>query len=96
MKNVDLEIYITNLINFFENNPNDLMSLIGDLQKQEFYEKLRERSEKNYSNGDDFILTRNQIVEIVVELKIPEIKKEKKSEIDRIIQKTKFGEIFLN
>jgi hypothetical protein len=96
MKNVDLEIYITNLINFFENNPNDLMSLIGDLQKQEFYEKLRERSEKNYSNGDDFILTRNQIVEIVVELKIPQIEKEKKSEIDRIIQKTKFGEIFLN
>jgi hypothetical protein len=96
MKNVDIEIYISNLISFFENNPNDLISLIGDVQKQEFYEKLREKSEKNFSEGNDFVLTRNQIVEIVVELKIPQIKNEKKSEMDRIIQKTKFGEIILN
>ena len=33
MKNVDIEIYISNLINFFEKNPNDLLVLIGDLQK---------------------------------------------------------------
>ena len=25
MKNVDVEVYLTNLINFFEKNPNDLM-----------------------------------------------------------------------
>ena len=72
------------------------MSLIGDLQKQDFYDKLREKSEKNFSKGVDFILTRNQIVDIVLELKIPQIKNDKKTEINKIVQKTKFGEIILN
>ena len=46
MKNVDIEIYISNLINFFEKNPNDLLVLIGDLQKDEFYVKLKKRANK--------------------------------------------------
>lgn len=96
MKNVDLEIYITQLINFFENNPNDLLDLIGSLQKDEFYKKLRERCEKNIEEGIDLILTREQIVNIVVELKIPDIKEKKYKNLNKIIQKTKFGDIILN
>ena len=42
MKNIDCEIYIKQLISFFESNPGDLMQLIGDVQKEEFYSKLRE------------------------------------------------------
>jgi hypothetical protein len=93
MKNIDIEIYITNLISFFENNPNDLISLIGDLQKDEFYKKLREQSEKNLEEGKDIILSKEQIVNIVVELKIPDMKY---NNLDKIIQKTKFGDIILN
>jgi hypothetical protein len=93
MKNIDIEIYISNLISFFENNPNDLISLIGDLQKNEFYEKLKQQSEKNFDEGKDIILSREQIVNIVVELKIPDIKNKN---IDKIIHKTKFGDIILN
>jgi hypothetical protein len=74
MKNVDLEIYISQLVSFFENNPNDLLELIGSLQKDEFYQKLKERCEKNIEEGIDLVLTREQIVNIVVELKIPDIK----------------------
>jgi hypothetical protein len=96
MKNVDLEIYITQLINFFENNPNDLLDLIGSLQKDEFYKKLRERCKKNIEEGIDLILTREQIVNIVVELKIPDIKEKKYQNLNKIIQKTKFGDIILN
>lgn len=96
MKNVDLEIYISQLINFFENNPNDLIDLIGTLQKDEFYKKLRERCEKNIKDGVDLILTREQIVNIVVELKIPDIKQQKHQNLEKIIQKTKFGDIILN
>lgn len=96
MKNVDLEIYITQLINFFENNPNDLLDLIGSLQKDEFYKKLRERCEKNIEEGIDLILTREQIVNIVVELKMPDIKEKKHQNLNKIIQKTKFGDIILN
>jgi hypothetical protein len=96
MKNVDLEIYISQLINFFENNPNDLLELIGSLQKDEFYQKLKERCKKNIEEGIDLVLTREQIVNIVVELKIPDIKEQKHQNLDKIIQKTKFGNIILN
>lgn len=96
MKNIDVEIYITNLISFFENNPNDLIDLIGSLQKDEFYQKLRNRSETNYDEGKDFVLTRDQIIEIVLELKVPEIVSKEKIDISKIIQKTSFGDIILN
>jgi hypothetical protein len=96
MKNVDLEIYISQLISFFENNPNDLMDLIGSLQKDDFYKKIRERCEKNVEEGNDMVLTKDQIVNIVIDLKIPVIKKEKRNYLENIIQKTTFGDIILN
>ena len=96
MKNIDVEIYISNLISFFENNPNDLIDLIGSLQKDEFYQKLRQRSELNFDEGKDFIWSREQIINIVLELKVPEIISDKKIDLDKIIQKTKFGDIILN
>jgi hypothetical protein len=101
MGNVDVEIYVSQLISFFENNPNDLIDLIGDLQKDEFYVKLREKCEENYNNGEDIVLTKNQIVEIVLELKFTEVPVKKVKvdmiiEIDKIFEKTKFGLIGLN
>jgi hypothetical protein len=96
MKNVDLEIYISQLISFFENNPNDLLDLIGSLQKDDFYKKIRERCEKNVEEGNDMVLTKDQIVNIVIDLKIPVIKKEKRNYLENIIQKTTFGDIILN
>ncbi len=98
MGNVDCEIYIRQLITFFENNPNDLMDLIGEVQKQEFYDKLREQCEKNSQKGDDYIITRQQMVSIVIELKIPELidTEESIEKIQGFIQKTKWGDIILN
>jgi hypothetical protein len=98
MKNIDCEIYIKQLISFFENNPGDLMELIGDIQKEEFYSKLREKSEKNVDDGLDHILSRQQMIDIVLELKIPELfeKPNPKSVIEGYVQKTKWGKIILN
>lgn len=98
MKNIDCEIYIKQVISFFENNPNDLIELIGEIQKDEFYQKLRERSEKNLQENQDFVLTRQQMIDIVIELKIPELsqKLNPQQEIEGIVQKTKWGEIILN
>ena len=98
MKNIDCEIYIKQLISFFENNPSDLMELIGDIQKEEFYSKLREKSEKNVDDGLDHILSRQQMIDIVLELKIPELfeKPNPKSVIEGYVQKTKWGKIILN
>lgn len=98
MGNVDCEVYLRQLITFFENNPNDLMGLIGSLQKEEFFDKLREQCEKNSQESDDHIITRQQMVDIVIQLKMPELVENEES-IERIqtfVQKTKWGDIILN
>jgi hypothetical protein len=93
MGNIDCEIYISQLVTFFENNPNDLMTLIGDVQKKQFFDKLREQCEKNSKNGGDHIISRDQMIEIVLSLKIPEITEES---VESYIQITKWGDINLN
>jgi len=98
MKNIDCEIYIKQLISFFENNPGDLMQLIGNVQKEDFYLKLREKSEKNVDDGLDHVLSRQQMIDIVLELKIPELFEEPnpKAVVEGYVQKTKWGKIILN
>ena len=97
MKNVDCEIYVSQLVSFFEKNPNDLMNLIGDLQKEDFYNKLKEQCYKNAKETDDHIISKQQMIDIIIDLKIPELnQKDSKSVIDGLVQKTKWGEINLN
>ena len=37
MKYIEVDIYMNQLVSFFEKNPNDLISLIGELQKDDFF-----------------------------------------------------------
>lgn len=98
MKNIDCEVYVSQLITFFDKNPNDLMLLIGDLQKEDFYKKLKEQCYKNAEESDDHIITKQQMIDIIIELKIPQLSKELNVEnvIEGVVQKTKWGEIILN
>ena len=66
-------------------------------------EELREESVKEQvkgqaatEEGKEIVLSKDQIVSVVVELKIPEITKQKKKYLDKVIQKTTFGDIILN
>jgi hypothetical protein len=98
MMSVDIEIYISQLKTFFENNPGDFMDLVGEEQKEEFFQKMKEKSIENYEKGEDFILTKQQIIDVVVDLKAPELNQKLKyaSKVEGFIQKTKFGDIILN
>jgi hypothetical protein len=98
MMSVDIEIYISQLKTFFENNPGDFMDLVGEEQKEEFFQKMKEKSIENYEKGEDFILTKQQIIDVVVDLKEPELNQKLKyaSKVEGFIQKTKFGDIILN
>ena len=78
MKNVDIDIYMNQFINFFENNPNDLIDLIGDSLKETFYDKVRMRCVENLNNGEDVSLTNKQMMEIVLELRHEETIDEEK------------------
>jgi hypothetical protein len=72
------------------------MDLIGELQKDEFYLKLRQQCEKNVEEGKDITLTKEQMINIVVDLKILDIVDKQEVAVNNVVQKTKFGEIFLN
>jgi hypothetical protein len=96
MSNVDVDIYVNQLITFFDKNPNDLIDLIGNLLKESFYEKVREQCVKNSEIGDEVSLTQKQIIDIVVELKKVKLIEYDKTKLYSIVQETKFGSIFLN
>ena len=94
MKNVDIDIYMNQFINFFENNPNDLIELSGDSLKETFYDKVRMRCVENLNNGEDVSLTNKQMMEIVLELRHEETIDEEK--IKKLFKSTKYGTFCLN
>jgi dihydroxyacetone kinase-like predicted kinase len=89
---VDVEIYYKNIIHFFETNPEQLTILIGSLSKDKFFNKLRNAIEKNYTEIKEPELTRKQMVDLVWELHIEEVKKIKK----KPFEETKYGTYCLN
>ena len=96
MKNVDVEIYINQFITFFNNNPNDLIELIGDVLKDNFYDKVKLQSLDNFNNGEDVSLTQKQIVSIIVDLKQSQNDEVDMDKIKSIIYHTKFAHFSLN
>lgn len=96
MKNVDVEIYISQFITFFDNNPNDLLQLIGDVLKEDFYKKVKEKSYENLEKGEDVSLTQKQLISIVVELKKSQNQEIDLDTINSIFVQTPFGQFSLN
>jgi hypothetical protein len=96
MKNVDIEIYINQFITFFNKNPNDLIDLIGDLLKDDFYEKVKQQCYKNVENNEPVELTKNQLISVVVELKNIQYDEIESKNIESIIQRTQFASFSLN
>lgn len=96
MSKIDVEIYVSQMIRFFESNPKDLFTLIGDLNKEIFYERIKLLSDKNYSDNGDAALTKKQMVEIVVEMYNEAKSPVKEKEIHKIFIETDFGQICLN
>jgi hypothetical protein len=96
MKNVDAEIYLNQLIAFFEKNPNDLIDLIGELKKTKFYKRIKEKVYENVENGLELILTQQQLIDIVVDMYDETNKTVKPIEIKTPVIKTNYGIIWLN
>jgi hypothetical protein len=96
MSKIDVEIYVSQMIRFFESNPKDLFTLIGDLNKEIFYERIKLLSDKNYSDNGDAALTKTQMVEIVVDMYKEANSPVEETKIHNIFIKTDFGQICLN
>ncbi len=91
--NVDVQIYLSNFKQFFLNNPNDLLLLIGDGNKDMFFKLVEKQVIENHDKGDDLELTKKQIVDIVLILTKNDVEEEK---VDKIFMKGKFANISLN
>ncbi len=92
MSSVDIDIYMAQLVKFFDENPTDLNAIIGDLDTEKFYEQVRIQATLNIEKGEDVQLSQSQILNIVV--KLSREKKEKNTQ--KPFFYTMFGEICLN
>lgn len=88
--NIDVELYMSNILKFFKENPDDLNNLVSKSKEQEFYQKIREVAIKNYENGEDVTLTQSQIMKVCYELK------NETNGNYKIFHRTILGEICLN
>lgn len=91
--NVDVKIYMNDIKKFFNSNPKDLANLVPLDLKDQFYERIEERASENLIEGKDIPLTRQQLIDICVELNGSPQKVE--DQFPFIIN-TDFGKIFLN
>ena len=79
MGNVEIEIYMTNFIGFFKKNPDQLEILIGKLDSELFYNKIRDLATENLESEKEVAPTRQQMIDLLISLnserKTDEIKK---------------------
>jgi excinuclease UvrABC helicase subunit UvrB len=87
--NVDVEVYLSGIVKFFKDNPKDLLSLVPKEKEEDFYKLIRKYSFENYEKGEDYILTKNQILEICVQLneshkQSPKVLSQKETEMETL------------
>jgi hypothetical protein len=95
MDMIDLQIYLSQIKTFFDQNPEQLIKLIGDKDPDKFYDGVKKLAKKNMENGDDIQLTNKQMINLVVE--INEYKKS--NNINKTVEKYmqgKFSKMYLN
>ena len=67
--NVDAEIYLKQFFSFFETNPDQLVILIGDMSKDKFFDKIRNKVYEHVDQGEtDLELTSKEMVDAIAEL----------------------------
>jgi hypothetical protein len=69
MRNLDIDIYMTNFKGFFDKNPDQLNILIGSIDSDKFFDGVRHIVEEN-SKEDDKPLepTRKQLINLILDL----------------------------
>jgi hypothetical protein len=90
--NVDVQIYLSNFKSFFNNNPNDLINLIGDGDKDKFFEMVQESVIENNEKGEDLELTKKQLIDIMLIL----TKDRVEEKVEKFILKGHYCDIILN
>ena len=88
---VDVKIYVSNLKKFFTDNPSDFASLVPMDMSEEFFIMVEEIANANLHEGKEIPLTRQQLIDLCVNLNGNPPKKS-----DQVFVEMKFGKFFLN
>jgi len=95
MDNVDVQIYLSQVKTFFDQNPDEFINLLGKANPKDFFEGVARLAAENLKKGEDVQLTNKQMIDLIVELN-----KVKKGIVVREMltpyMETKFGKIYLN
>jgi hypothetical protein len=69
MRNLDIEIYMTNFKGFFDKNPAQLTQLIGSIDSEKFFDGVRSIVEENSKDEEKALEpTRKQLIDLIVKL----------------------------
>ena len=69
MDNLEIEIYMSNFRAFFEKNPHQLKQLIGEIDPELFYGKIRDIVEQNSKSEEKQMEpTRKQMIDTILGL----------------------------
>jgi hypothetical protein len=96
---VDVEIYLSQLLKFFKENPKDLNNLVPPNKEQDFFDRVREVCYQNHEKGEEISLTKKQMIDICVEMNSKETEENKVIKVQYatgLFIETKFGLICLN
>jgi hypothetical protein len=69
MRNLEIEIYMTNFKGFFDKNPEQLKQLIGSIDSQKFFDGVRNIVEENSKDEEkELEPTRKQLIGLILDL----------------------------
>lgn len=93
---IDVEVYLNQFITFFDKHPESLIELIGEIDRDLFFDKVKEQCYVNIDNGEDVSLTKSQIIEIVGKLFSDKKNETITQKTNFLFQNTSFGKFCLN
>jgi hypothetical protein len=92
--NLEVELYMSNVIKFFNENPKDLMNFVTQERKDEFFQKIKEKALENVEKGEEVVLTQQQFIDICVGMNEKQVKEFQY--LKKIMVKTAYGQICWN
>jgi hypothetical protein len=91
---LEVELYMSNVIKFFNENPKDLMNFVTQDKKDEFFQKIKEKALENVEKGEEVILTQQQFIDICVNMNEKQVKEFQY--LKKIMVTTQYGQICWN
>jgi len=95
MDSIDIEIYLSQIKTFFNENPEQLLKLLGQANAEDFFKGVKKIALQNMEKGEDIQLTNNQMIQLVVDLNKPKQKVQTTEVLVPYINH-RFGRIYLN